>query len=86
MDKPGGSSPSATEKGVVPFTARAYDTMGKTEDLRAFGIVVEEDATVIPPGPGESGCGCSSANGAEGSLAALFVLGLAAFVSRRRRS
>lgn len=82
----GGISGTPTEKGVFPFTARAYDTMGKTEDLRAFGIVIEEDAMTMLPGTTDTGCGCNSTNSANGSLAAMLALGLAAWLGRKRRS
>lgn len=86
MSMDGVLSGTPTAKGVFPFTARAYDPLGKTEDIRAFGLVVE-DLTPTTPGGGEEGCSCASAKTAESSYGSFAILALAAalVVSRRRR-
>lgn len=86
MSMDGVLSGTPTAEGVFPFTARAYDPQGKTEDVRAFGIVVEDTSSTIPENP-EDGCSCAAAPSAErtGGSLALLALGALLLVSRRRR-
>jgi MYXO-CTERM domain-containing protein len=80
-------SGTPTKPGVFAFVARAQDTEGQTEDVRAFGIVVD-DINVVGGGGDkkDDGCGCTATDTSNSEGALAFLALAAMLVVLRRRS
>lgn len=87
LSSEGGIQGTPSTAGTYGFLVRGQDESGRS-DSRAFGVVIEGDATTPPPGPNEDdGCSCATTetpSGHSGAWAAGLLVGLWGLRRRRR--